>query len=116
MNTTINIPIAQLATALRTLPEAIQASADTALNLPTAQALAKTLCPARTGALRETIKVSRPSNTEAFLTAGDPSVTYAQMVHDGTSRQAPRPFLYQALQAETPRITQEIIQGTVTQI
>ena len=116
MNTTKTIPITQLHEALNRLPEAIQASADHALNLPRTIQLAKTLCPAKTGALRETIKIHRPTNTEAHLTAGDTTVTYAQAVHDGTSRQAPRPFLLQAIQAETHNIAQTIIQGTVTRL
>jgi len=116
MNTTRTIQAKQLPEALRQLPEAIQASADLALNLTRTIQLAKTLCPAKTGALRETIKVNRPTNTEAHLTAGNPTITYAQQVHDGTSNQPARPFLLQALQAETHNIAQTIIQGTVTRL
>ena len=116
MNTTKTIPLTQLHEALRMLPEAIQASADHALNLPRTIQLAKTLCPAKTGALRETIKIHRPTNTETHLTAGDTTVTYAKAVHDGTSKQAARPFLTQALHAETHQIAQTVIQGTVTRL
>ncbi|MCW4012855.1 MAG: hypothetical protein NWF07_07665 [Candidatus Bathyarchaeota archaeon] len=116
MKTTKTIPITQLADALRNLPIAIQASTDKTLNLTKAHQLAKTLCPTKTGALRETIRVIRPSNTEANLTAGTPTVTYAKPVHDGTSKQPARPFLHQALHAETHNITQAIIQDSVTRL
>ena len=116
MNTTKTIQATQLPEALRTIPEAIQASADTTLNLTRTLTLAKALCPVKTGALRETIKIHRPTSNEAYLTAGDATITYAKAVHDGTSNQPPRPFLHQALHAETQHITQEIIHGTVTRL
>lgn len=116
MNKTLNIRATELAEALRSIPEAILASADEALNLTRVKAQAEKLCPVKTGALRDTIRVHRPSNTEATLTAGGNGVTYAEAVHDGTSRQTPRPFLLQALQSEVQRIAQMIAQDSVTRL
>ena len=108
MNITRNIPLDQLGEALTRLPTTISVSVDETLHLPRLLTYAKALCPVATGALRDTIKITRPTNTTAQLTAGTPTVTYAAHVHDGTSRMPPRPFLLQALQAERDQIPHEI--------
>jgi hypothetical protein len=73
-----------------------------------------------TGALRESIRVERPSQYTARLLAGGGGYTnpltgrpvnYARYVHDGTSRMPPRPFLAHALLSEKLSIAREILYG-----
>ena len=108
MNITRNIPIQRLGDALTQLPQNIAVSVDETLDLPRVLVLAKALCPVATGALRDSIKITRPSNTSTQLSAGGPQAPYAAYVHDGTSRMQPRPFLLQAITAEKTQIPQEI--------
>ena len=108
MNITRNIPIERLGETLTSLPLSIMVSVDETLNLTRTLTYAKSFCPVATGALRDTIRLTRPTNTKALLVAGGPHVTYAAHVHDGTSRMTPRPFLLQALQADRDQISNEI--------
>lgn len=108
MNIARNIPIQRLGDALTRLPQNIAVSVDETLELPRVLVLAKALCPVATGVLRDSIKITHPTNNKAILSAGGPQAPYAAYVHDGTSRMQPRPFLLQALAAEKTQIPIEI--------
>ncbi len=125
MNTIRATTPERLGEELAKLTNAIEESADQALNLPRMHALAQAGCPVASGALRDSIRVIRPSTTSALLAAGGLEyinpvtgrpVTYARAVHDGSSRQAPRPFLEQAVMAEKHRVAKEIALGSVTRL
>ncbi len=121
MRITKTIQLSELAYELQILPQRITATADQALNLPKVLAIAKANCPTRTGALRESIRVERPDNQTAKLKAGGTTYTnpetgkpvdYAGHVHDGTSRNPPRPFLAEALQSQRDQIANELLGAT----
>lgn len=78
--------------------------------------LAKQFCPVLTGALRDTIRVERPSGNTAKLVAGDEMVNYAPYVHDGTANQAAQPFLLSALIAERPNVARDILLEVVARL
>lgn len=61
-------------------------------------------CPVDTGHLRTTIGSSFEGDGRSGEMTGTVSATanYAKYVHDGTSRQAPQPFLADALRATEP--------------
>ena len=81
--------------------------------LPRVLELARAFCPVLTGALRDSIRVERPGALRARLVAGGGVVVYARHVHDGTSSMPARPFLLQALIAESPRVARDILMGAV---
>ena len=120
MRKTKTIQLSELASELQLLPQRITAKADQVLNLPNVLATAKAICPTRTGALRDTIRVERPTPTHSQLKAGGTQytnpetgkpVTYAPQVHDGTSRNPARPFLAQALQSQRDQIKQDLMEA-----
>jgi hypothetical protein len=103
------VRLEDLGTELQLLPQSLQEAADLCLELPRMVTFAKAFCPVRTGALRDSVRVERPSQLAAKLVAGGGGhvnpltggeVDYARHVHDGTSRTPARPFLLQAVLAE----------------
>lgn len=106
MSTVKVIPLENLPRELEQIPERLREAAGQALSLEDFLELAKSLCPVETGALRSSIRAERHGPLTAVLVAGGGGfvnprtgreVDYARHVHDGTSRQAPNPFLLQAL-------------------
>lgn len=63
------------------------------------ESTAKTLAPVDTGFLRSSISAEFPSRYKAVVTA---HAHYAGFVELGTSRMAPRPYLYPALDRIAP--------------
>ena len=125
MNVKKNIGLEGLGDELTRIPGAIAGAVDDALMLQGALMYAKTYCPTASGALRDSIRVERPSRDAALLAAGGLAyinpvtggpVTYAGAVHDGSSRMAPRPFLIQALAAEREHIASMIALGSVARL
>jgi len=102
---------------LQMIPQSLQEAADLCLQLPRMVTFARAFCPVRTGALRDSIRVERPSLLTAKLVAGGGHVNpltgrevdYARHVHDGTSRIPARPFLLQAVLAERLNTGREIL-------
>ena len=103
---------------LALIPQSLQEAADLCLQLPRMLVFAKAFCPVRTGALKDSIRVERPSSLSAKLVAGGGGrinpltgreVDYARHVHDGTSRMPGRPFLLQAVLAERLNTGREIL-------
>jgi hypothetical protein len=103
---------------LQLIPQALQEAAGLCLQLPRMVTYAKAFCPVQTGALRDSIRVDRPSHLAAKLVAGGGGyfnpltgreVDYARHVHDGTSRTPARPFLLQAILAEKMATGREIL-------
>jgi len=107
---------------LQLIPKTLQEAADLCLQLPRMVTFAKAFCPVRTGALRDSIRVERPSQLSAKLVAGGGGhvnpltgreVDYARHVHDGTSRTPARPFILQAVLAERLNVGREILHRAV---
>ena len=98
------------------IPQNLQESIDLVLQLPRMQELARGFCPVQTGALRDTIRVERPSPTTAKLVAGDDLVDYATQVHEGTTSQAAQPFLLQALIAERANVSRDFLLEVVNRL
>jgi len=112
------VRLEDLGTELQLLPQSLQEAADLCLELPRMVTFAKAFCPVRTGALRDSVRVERPSQLAAKLVAGGGGhvnpltgreVDYARHVHDGTSRTPARPFLLQAVLAERLATGREIL-------
>jgi len=112
------VRLEDLGTELALIPGSLQEAADLALQLPRMLVFARAFCPVRTGALRDSIRVERPSSLSAKLVAGGGGhvnpltgreVDYARHVHDGTSRMPARPFLLQAVMAERLNTGREIL-------
>ena len=113
------VRLEDLGTELALIPQSLQEAADMCLQLPRILAFARAFCPVRTGALRDSIRVERPSSLSAKLVAGGGGhinpltgreVDYARHVHDGTSRMPGRPFLLQAVLAERLNTGREMLQ------
>ena len=103
---------------LQLIPQTLQSAADLCLQLPRMVTFARAFCPVRTGALRDSIRIERPSHLTAKLVAGGGGhvnpltgreVDYARHVHDGTSRMPARPFILQAVLAERLNTGREIL-------
>lgn len=112
------VRLEDLGTELQLIPQSLQEAADLCLQLPRMLVFARAFCPVRTGALRDSIRVERPSMLSAKLVAGGGGhvnpltgreVDYARHVHDGTSRMPGRPFLLQAVLAERLNTGREIL-------
>jgi len=112
------IRLEDLGMELQLIPQTLQEAADLCLQLPRMVTFAKAFCPVRTGALRDSVRVERPSLLAAKLVAGGGGhvnpltgreVDYARHVHDGTSRTPARPFLLQAVLAERLATSREIL-------
>ena len=112
------IRLEDLGMELQLIPQTLQETADLCLQLPRMVTFAKAFCPVRTGALRDSVRVERPSLLAAKLVAGGGGhvnpltgreVDYARHVHDGTSRTPARPFLLQAVLAERLATGREIL-------
>jgi len=112
------IRLEDLGMELQLIPQTLQEAADLCLQLPRMVTFAKAFCPVRTGALRDSVRVERPSLLAAKLVAGGGGhvnpltgreVDYARHVHDGTSRTPARPFLLQAVLAERLATGREIL-------
>lgn len=110
------VRLEDLAYELSLIPQNLQESVDLVLQLPRMLELAREFCPVLTGALRDTIRVERPSPTIAKLVAGDEIVEYAPHVHDGTSSKVAQPFLLQALIAERPNVSRDILTEAVARL
>ena len=104
---------------LSLIPQSLEEAADVALELPLMLEFARAFCPVHTGALRDSIRVERPSLLSARLVAGGGGhvspltgreVDYARHVHDGTSRIPARPFLLQGVLAGRLSTGSEIMQ------
>jgi len=109
----INLP-----SELTQIPEKISAAATQALQLSQMVGTAKSLCPIHTGALMSSIRAEQRGIHNSVLIAGGVSyvnpltggsVDYARVVHDGTSRRSPRPFMLQAVLTERLSLAHEII-------
>lgn len=118
MRVSRKIRLEDLALELSLIPQNFYEASDLALNLPRVQVFAKAVCPVMTGALRDSIRVERPTPYTAKLLAGGvcfinsltgKPVDYAKYIHDGTSRIPSRPFLTQALESEKLNIAREIL-------
>jgi len=112
------IRLEDLGMELQLIPQTLQEAADLCLQLPRMVTFAKAFCPVRTGALKDSVRVERPSLLAAKLVAGGGGhvnpltgreVDYARHVHDGTSRTPARPFLLQAVLAERLATGREIL-------
>lgn len=112
------VRLVDLGMELQLIPQKLQEAADICLQLPRMVTFAKAFCPVRTGALRNSVRVERPSMMSAKLVAGGGGhvnpltgreVDYARHVHDGTSRTPARPFLLQAVLAERLATGREIL-------
>jgi hypothetical protein len=112
------VRLEDLGTELALIPQSLDEAADLCLQLPRMLVFARAFCPVRTGALRDSIRVERPSMLSAKLVAGGGGhvnpltgreVDYARHVHDGTSRMPGRPFLLQAVLAERLNTGREIL-------
>jgi hypothetical protein len=113
---TKQIRLEDLGLELSLIPQNFTEASDLALQLPRVVTYAKSVCPVRTGALRESIRVTRPSPHHAKLVAGGlfspligKVVDYARYVHEGTRRIPARPFLAQALLSERLNIARDIL-------
>jgi len=112
------VRLKDLGTELVLIPQSLQEAADLCLQLPRMVTYAKAFCPVQTGALRDSVRVERPSRLAAKLVAGGGGhvnphtgreVDYARHVHDGTSRAPARPFLLQAILAEKLATGREVL-------
>ena len=112
------VRLVDLGIELQLIPQTLQEAADMCLQLPRMLTFARAFCPVRTGALRDSIRVERPSSLSAKLVAGGRGhvnpltgreVDYARHVHDGTSRTPARPFILQAVIAERLNTGREIL-------
>jgi len=116
MRVTKQVSLEDLSLELSLIPESFTEASDLTLQLPRVVTYAKSVCPVRTGALRDSIRVKRPGPYLAKLVAGGiispltgRLVDYAKHVHDGTSRMPARPFLPQALLRERLNIARDIL-------
>ena len=116
MRVTKHVNLEDLGLELSLIPQNFTEASDLALQLPRVVSYAKSVCPVRTGALRDSIRVTRPGPYLAKLVAGGiispltgRLVDYAKHVHDGTSRMPARPFLPQALLSERLNIARDIL-------
>ncbi len=118
MKVSKTVRLEDLGTELAMIPQSLQEAADMCLQLPRILAFARAFCLVRTGALRDSIRVERPSSLSAKLVAGGGGhinpltgreVDYARHVHDGTSRMPGRPFLLQAVLAERLNTGREML-------
>ena len=110
------IRLEDLALEIQMIPQNLQESVDQVLELPRMIELARAFCPVLTGALRDTIRVERVSPFSAKLVAGDDLVDYAPHVHEGTVNMPARPFLLQAVLAEKPNVSKDILIGAVDRL
>ena len=94
-------------------PQALLAAAREALE-PELDAVAReagTLCPVRTGALRESISVRMAQEgASGEIVAGRP---YASRVELGSASHAARPFLYPAFMARREGMTERIARAVI---
>jgi len=118
MKVSKTVRLEDLGTEMQLIPQSLQEAADLCLQLPRMLTFARAFCPVRTGALRDSIRVERPSLFTAKLVAGGGGhvnpltgreVDYARHVHDGTSRTPARPFILQAVLAERLNTGREIL-------
>ena len=97
---------------LELLPRKVAEAADQALSCESMVAAAKAFCPVRTGALRNSIRAERRGPLSTTLVAGGGEVSYARVVHEGTSSMPPRSFLLQAVKMEKLRFARELLART----
>ena len=110
---TKTITLEELPSLLQQVPASLRQSTDNTLMLPRVVETARAFCPAKTGALRESIRIERPSALSAVLVAGGGTVDYARLVHDGTVNTPAMPFLEQAIMSEKTRIGNEVLRGAL---
>ena len=118
MRVTKNIRLQDLALEISMIPGNFTEASEMALQLPRVVSYAKAVCPVKTGALRDSIRVEHHGPYTAKLVAGGglhinpltgKVVDYARHVHDGTSRMPARPFLAQALLSERLNLARDIL-------
>ena len=118
MKVSKTLRLEDLGTELSLIPQSLQEAADLALELPAMVEFSRAFCPVRSGALRGSIRVERPSLLSAKLVAGGRGhvnpltgreVDYARHVHDGTSVMPARPFLLQGIMAARLSVGREIL-------
>ena len=99
----------ELTVELEAVPQKLREAANVILGMPKVVHRARELCPVKTGALRDSIRVERLGLTRVKLVAGGYEyrnpvtglpVNYAIYVHEGTSKMPARPFLKVALAVE----------------
>ena len=121
MRVSKSIRLEDMGLELSLIPEKVEEAASMALSLDRMVLTAKAICPVDTGSLMASIRAERRGPLESALVAGgggymNPKtgkmVDYARQVHDGTSRKPARPFLLQAVQAESLRLAREILEKT----
>ena len=121
MRVSKSIRLEDMGLELSLIPEKVEEAASMALSLDRMVLTAKAICPVDTGALMASIRAERRGPIESALVAGgggymNPKtgklVDYARQVHDGTSHKPARPFLLQAVQAESLRLAREILEKT----
>ena len=122
MKVSKTVRLEDLGTEIQLIPQTLQEAADLCLQLPRMLTFARAFCPVRTGALRDSVRVERPSLFTAKLVAGGGGhvnpltgreVDYARHVHDGTSRTPARPFILQAVLVERLNTGREILYRAV---
>ena len=112
MRITKRVPLNELRLELEMLPRKVAEAADQALGCESMVVAAKAFCPVRTGALRNSIRAERRGPYSTALVAGGGEISYARIVHEGTSRMPPRPFLLQALKMEKLHFARELLART----
>lgn len=65
---------------------------------------AKRICPVDTGNLRNSISTSISGGAATITAEIGPTADYAGYVEEGTSRQAPQPYMRPAFDAEVPQL------------
>ena len=73
------VRLEDLGTELALIPQSLQEAANLCLQLPRMLVFARAFCPVRTGALRDSIRVERPSSLSAKLVAGSGGETEFDM-------------------------------------
>lgn len=120
-----NIRLEDLPYELQAIPIKIVEAVDENLGLEDMVEWAKIFCPARTGALRDSIRAQRLNQLETWLIAGgweytNPDtgkpVTYAKIVHDGTYNRMPQPFLLQGIEMTRHLLAKRIKERTLEKI
>jgi hypothetical protein len=115
---TKKILVQDLAVEISLIPQNFTEASELTLQLPRVLSYAKAICPVKTGALRDSIRVEQTEPYTAKLVAGGAPhinpltgrvVDYAKHVHDGTSKMQARPFLSQALLSERLNIARDIL-------
>jgi len=64
------VRLVDLGMELQMIPQSLQEAANLCLELPRMVTFARAFCPVRTGALRDSVRVERPSLLTAKLVAG----------------------------------------------